>query len=467
MTRRSVNFLQFCLSLTFFLVPLVAFTAARYIRFSTGYFPKLSEYPGSYVLWITVVTPIWALIVEKSRLNRVDTILSFSTGVLAMGKAVIYLMVAVLTVFFFFRKVEFSRIFAVTGCVLTFLFSLLTLHVVRAVLRSQRGRFRRPLRLAVLGFEGFEAQVARRLQSMHFVPVEVMCLISSENHGSTNGGVNGWPVLNYSQVEDAVEVYGCQEVLVALPPGRWSELQEILRPLRQLCIPVRVVLDMGDGVFAPDRIFDFHGLSLLTVRPYPIDTMNYVLGKRLFDIVFSLTALVFGMPLILIIAAIIKLTTSGPVFFSQERIGLSGKPFKMLKFCTMSAQDARASNSLHTSRNDPRVTPIGRLLRKISLDEIPQFFNVLRGDMSVVGPRPELTFFVQKFRQEIPAYMARHNVKCGITGLAQINGFRGSDTSIQGRIEQDLYYLQNWSMLLDISIIFKTLILGINSKNAY
>lgn len=467
MTRRTVNLLQFCLSLTYFLVPLVAFTAARYIRFATSYFPKTSENPGSYVLWITVVTPIWSLVVEKSRLNRAETIMSFRTGVIAMGKAVSYLMAAVLAVFFFYRNAEFSRIFAVAGCVLTFLISLLTLHVFRAVLRSRRGLFRRPLRLAILGVDGYEARVAKRLQSMNFVPVEVGCLISSDYQSSTNGGANGWPVLNYRQVEDAVDIYDCQEVLVALPPSRLSELKEILQPLRQLCIPVRLVLDMGEGVFAPDRIFDFHGLSLLTVRPYPVDTMNYVLGKRSFDLIFSAFALVLAAPLMAVIAAAIKLTSSGPVFFSQERIGLSGKPFKMLKFRTMYAQDAHASNSLHTSRNDPRVTWIGRLLRKTSLDELPQFANVLRGDMSVVGPRPELTFFVQKFRQEIPVYMARHNVKCGITGLAQINGFRGSDTSIQGRIEQDLYYLQNWSMLLDIRIIFKTVLIGVNSKNAY
>lgn len=162
-----------------------------------------------------------------------------------------------------------------------------------------------------------------------------------------------------------------------------------------------------------------------------------------------------------------RLTSAGPIFFSQERLGLNGKRFKMFKFRTMYAQESRNSSTQHTSRNDPRITPIGRILRKTSLDEFPQFFNVLKGDMSVVGPRPELTFFVQKFRQEIPSYMARHNVKCGITGLAQINGFRGSDTSIPERIEHDLHYLQNWSLLLDVGIIVKTVLIGLYGKNAY
>jgi exopolysaccharide biosynthesis polyprenyl glycosylphosphotransferase len=203
------------------------------------------------------------------------------------------------------------------------------------------------------------------------------------------------------------------------------------------------------------------------VRPYPVDTIGYALGKRLFDIAFSVLALLIGAPLMLASALAIKLTSRGPVFFIQERIGLNGRHFKMIKFRSMSVQECRSANENHTARTDPRITPIGRFLRRTSLDELPQFFNVLRGDMSVVGPRPELTYFVQKFRGEIPSYMARHNVKCGITGWAQINGLRGSDTSIPNRIEYDLYYMRNWSMLFDIQIIYRTIIDALVSPQAY
>ena len=190
---------------------------------------------------------------------------------------------------------------------------------------------------------------------------------------------------------------------MALPPNRLSELQELLKPLRHLCVPVRVALDMGEGVFVPERVFNFHGLPLLDVRPYPVNTMSYTLGKRIFDVAFSAATLAVAAPVMAVIAALIKLTSPGPIFFSQERLSLNGKRFKMLKFRTMRVQESRTSNTQHTSRNDPRITPIGRFLRKTSLDELPQFFNVLHGDMSVVGPRPELTFFVQKFRQLIQA----------------------------------------------------------------
>ena len=228
-----------------------------------------------------------------------------------------------------------------------------------------------------------------------------------------------------------------------------------------------MVLDLGEGIFVPGRVFDYCGIPLLDVRPYPVDTVEYALGKRAFDIVFSFLALLFGAPLIVAIALAIKLTSSGPVFFHQERIGLNGRRFRMIKFRSMRVQDARAANEHHTGRTDPRITPIGRLLRRTSLDEFPQFFNVFRGDMSVVGPRPELTFFVQKFRNEIPSYMARHNVKCGITGWAQVNGLRGSDTSIPHRIEYDFFYIRNWSILLDVQIICRTIINGFISPQAY
>jgi exopolysaccharide biosynthesis polyprenyl glycosylphosphotransferase len=227
------------------------------------------------------------------------------------------------------------------------------------------------------------------------------------------------------------------------------------------------VLDLGQGIFVADRIFDFYGLPLLDVRSYPLDTVGYAVGKRAFDICFSILALLLSAPLMLLIALAIKLTSRGPVLFVQERVSLNGKRFEMLKFRTMAAQNWQGSNTKHTEPGDPRITAVGGFLRRTSLDELTQFINVLAGDMSVVGPRPELTFFVEKFCTEIPSYMARHNVKCGMTGWAQVNGFRGSGTSIPQRIQYDLYYLRNWSMTLDLKIIFLTVFRGLISRNAY
>ena len=167
-----------------------------------------------------------------------------------------------------------------------------------------------------------------------------------------------------------------------------------------------------------------------------------------------------------VVAAIIKITSPGPLIFKQERVGLHNKPFKMFKFRSMEVQDASKEKQAWTVQNDPRVTPIGKFIRKTSLDELPQFFNVLKGDMSLVGPRPERPFFVEKFKEEIPRYMIKHQVRPGITGWAQVNGYRG-DTSIRMQIDCDLYYIENWTLGLDIKILFLTIFKGFVNKNAY
>lgn len=168
----------------------------------------------------------------------------------------------------------------------------------------------------------------------------------------------------------------------------------------------------------------------------------------------------------LVVAILVKATSEGPLIFKQERIGLGGKPFLMYKFRSMAVQKASEEQKAWTTPNDPRVTPVGKFIRKTSLDELPQFFNVLKGDMSLVGPRPERPFFVEKFKEEIPRYMIKHQVRPGITGWAQVNGYRG-DTSIRMRIDCDLYYIENWTLMLDIKILLLTVVTGFINKNAY
>ncbi len=247
-----------------------------------------------------------------------------------------------------------------------------------------------------------------------------------------------------------------------------SETQAILQKVQHLCIPARMVLDLGEGVFVPERIFDYYGNPLLDVRPYPVDTVSYAPLANASSISSFLPWFYWLLrPFFCVIALPASSSPPGFGFFVQERVGLNGGHFRMLKFRTMFLQDSEASNSQHTQRHDQRVTAVGRFLRRSSLDELPQFINVLKGDMSVVGPRPELTFFVQKFRHEIPSYMARHHVKCGITGWAQVNGLRGSETSIPHRIQFDIYYMRNWSLVLDLRIIFLTIFSGLVNPQAY
>ena len=188
--------------------------------------------------------------------------------------------------------------------------------------------------------------------------------------------------------------------------------------------------------------------------------------KRAMDIVGSLLCIVLFSPIMLAAAIAVKVSSPGPLIFKQERVGLHNRPFKMYKFRSMTVQKASEEVSKWTTKNDVRVTPVGRFIRKTSIDELPQLFNVLKGDMSLIGPRPERPFFVDKFKEEIPRYMIKHQVRPGMTGWAQVNGLRG-DTSIRKRIELDLFYIENWSVSFDIRILFLTVFKGFVNKNAY
>lgn len=208
------------------------------------------------------------------------------------------------------------------------------------------------------------------------------------------------------------------------------------------------------------------GLPVIHIRYVPLtDSFNAAL-KRVIDLFGAVVALILFSPIMLLTAIAIRLTSPGPIIFSQERIGRHNKPFKMYKFRSMELQPPEEEKKEWTVQSDPRITGVGRLIRRMSIDELPQLINVLRGDMSLVGPRPERPFFVEQFKEEIPRYMVKHQVRPGMTGWAQINGYRG-DTSIRKRIEHDLYYIENWTVGFDFKILFLTFFKGFINRNAY
>jgi exopolysaccharide biosynthesis polyprenyl glycosylphosphotransferase len=244
------------------------------------------------------------------------------------------------------------------------------------------------------------------------------------------------------------------------------ELPQILEKVRHIGVPVRAVLDLGDQPPTSDRLLNVNGVWMVNVCHTPTETVMYMILKRGFDIVFSTVVLLVAAPLIAAIAVAVKFSSPGPVLFAQKRVGFKGDVFEMYKFRTMRKSNTTEGDRRWTSPDDSRRTRVGAFLRRSSLDELPQFFNVLKGDMSVVGPRPERPYFVEKFAVEVPRYHARHYLKVGITGWAQVNGWRG-DTSIEKRVEHDLYYLQNWSLLFDLRIVMRTVLNTLNAKNAY
>ena len=263
-----------------------------------------------------------------------------------------------------------------------------------------------------------------------------------------------------------LEKTSLDEVAITLNLNEYHKLEQIVAICEKSGVHTKFVPDYYNFISTNPYTEDLDGLPVINIRNVPLtNTMNKLL-KRLIDIIGSIIALILFSPIMLIVAILVKKSSPGPIIFAQERIGLGNKPFKMYKFRSMGVQDPKKEAKEWTTKNDVRVTPVGRVIRKTSLDELPQFWNVLKGDMSLIGPRPERPLFVEKFKEEIPRYMIKHQVRPGITGWAQVNGFRG-DTSIRSRIEHDLYYIENWSLGLDIKILFLTFFKGFVNKNAY
>jgi Undecaprenyl-phosphate glucose phosphotransferase len=294
---------------------------------------------------------------------------------------------------------------------------------------------------------------------------QVVGFADSRANGAGFERVMGLPVLGHIEdLPEVIERQNVQEVIIGLPEATHQELVGIISQCEREKVSIRVFPDVFQIMASEVTISDLAGLPLLTVRDVALRGWKLTL-KRFADILGSSCFLLVVSPLMMLTAILIKLDSPGPVFFVQERMGMDAKPFKMLKFRSMRV-DAEAQGPGWTTRDDPRRTRVGTFIRKTSLDEFPQFINVLMGDMSVVGPRAEQPTYVEQFRRSIPRYMERHREKAGITGWAQINGLRG-DTSIAERTKYDLWYIENWSLWLDFKILLRQSIRFFIDKSGY
>jgi exopolysaccharide biosynthesis polyprenyl glycosylphosphotransferase len=270
---------------------------------------------------------------------------------------------------------------------------------------------------------------------------------------------------NVDDLHGVIDAHRIETVIVCLAAGEHAQLARVQAQLEGRSVQLLLQPEVIGVTPSRLRVLEMMGSPLLGVKDYPMTSWNRI-AKRVFDVVFSLAVLFFFAPFAGVIAALILLESGRPVFYRQTRIGLEGEEFALLKFRTMRADAERESGPTWTKRGDPRVTRVGRILRRLSIDEIPQFLNVLRGEMSVVGPRPERPEFVNQFRSYVPKYLERHRLKTGLTGWAQVNGLRG-EVPIAERTHYDIFYIENWSMMLDLRIIAKTLYAVLFGKDAY
>jgi Undecaprenyl-phosphate glucose phosphotransferase len=362
---------------------------------------------------------------------------------------------------YFLYEVHYSRLFLVLYffvAAISLIFDRALLHFVwRAFLK----RSVRPRKVLLIGSGEILQMYMSALDSRRPYPVQWAGHI-----GPVDQKLRGVPYFgDESRLGDCVDNLGPDCAVVAYPNDQSPMFGKILADLSDELLEVKVIPDYGRHSTFLYQAHDECGIPLLSFNSPPTGASDRVF-KRTFDVVGATFLLLAFSPVFVVITALIKWTSRGPIFYRQTRMGIDGKLFTLYKFRTMSVDAEAKSGAIWATQNDPRTTALGKWLRRTSLDETPQFYNVLRGDMSLVGPRPERPIFVDKFRQEVPKYMLRHSMKSGITGWAQINGWRGN-TSIEERIKHDLYYIQNWSHFLDLKILLATLWKGFVNQHAY
>lgn len=360
---------------------------------------------------------------------------------------------------------NFSRSMFVYFYVLNIVFEEVERLFIRAFLRSIRRRGYNQKHILLVGYSKAAEQYIDRIKQNPQWGYDVQGILDDNiARGTIYKGVK--VIGSIGNLEYILPQNKLDEIAITLGLEEYYKLSKIVAECEKSGVHTKFIPDYGNIIPTRPYTEDLLGLPVINIRYVPLSNTFNALIKRLTDIIGAVVCIIVFSPLMLASAILVKTTSQGPLIFKQERVGLHNKPFKMYKFRTMYVQTEEEEKKGWTQKNDPRVTRVGAILRKTSLDEFPQLFNVLKGDMSLVGPRPERPQYVEKFREEIPRYMIKHQVRPGMTGWAQINGYRG-DTSIQKRIEYDLYYIENWTLGLDFKILFLTVFKGFINKNAY
>ncbi len=464
MLRRHHRFFQSMQIMRDTLLVALSFAAAYAVRFS---FPELLPYesisaPRETAAVSLMLVAVWPLAAWASGLYVSRRAQSVAAEIFDVFRVTVISFLVLVTVTYFVRDVRYSRAVLMLWVGFT-LASVSTARVLsRVAMRRLRARGYNLRHVVVVGAGSLAERVVETIHKEGALGMRLLGLVPYDDAAlasraacPTLGTVDALPrILAECEVD---------QVIVALPIEKLGALKGLMAVLSQETVDVRLIPDFYQFMTLCGSVEEFAGLPIINLQSTPLLGWNLV-TKRSFDILVSALGLIVIAPLLALIAALVKLSGPGPVLFRQERVGMDGGRFYMYKFRTM--RPSAEAESRWTTANDPRRTRLGVLLRRLSLDELPQLYNVLKGDMSLVGPRPEQPAFIEDFKREIPRYALRHKIKAGMTGWAQVNGLRGN-TSIQKRIEMDLYYIENWSLMLDIKILVRTILGGFLSPNAY
>jgi Undecaprenyl-phosphate glucose phosphotransferase len=447
-------FQRFCLLLDVLWIAL-AWVIAYWIRFSTGWIPIYFGVPpfDVYLAHLPLVLLVWVAALRFGGVYRTDRWWNLSREWKAIVRSSAVAMVLLVSIVYLSTKVELSRIFYVCFLILAFAGLLLIRRIVRALFHRTRRNGSDSRRVLLVGentfVDSFCENVGRHPETGLMICGQLLAEDQKERrHRLTALG-------HYSAIRETVLKEKIDVVVFTLPLEHARELKELLNSIDDLAVDILVIPDVFSIMPLHPGIEDFEGTPLIRVRGSP-QQGTARLEKRILDVLVSGLAMILLAPAFFVIALLIKATSRGPVFYHQPRLGMDGREFSLVKFRTMRQDAEQESQPVWSIRQDPRRTRLGAFLRKYSLDELPQFWNVLKGEMSLVGPRPERPEFIREFQQQIPAYLLRQKVKSGLTGLAQVRGWRGA-TSLEKRVECDIQYIEGWSLGLDLKILWLTL----------
>lgn len=453
----------------------VSFICAYYLRFSDnsilirlGIIPEPAGLYGSlkeYLQILFMLIPCYLVSYYFFHLYDPKRVKSRKSEIFSMLRANILGIIYCVAFLFFYRNKDYARVFIIIFVTLNFFLEVLFRFATTTIMRKLRRKGLNQKHILLVGYGRTSEGYIDRLLAHPEWGYSIHGIL--DNHKPLGQAYRNIHVIaKIDDLEKILSENDYDEIVITLGLGHYDLLEGIMTITEKSGVHTKFIPDYNNILPTRPYTEDVDGLPVIHVRTLPLSVSFNRFVKRVVDLVGSILLILFFSIPMLVVAILVKTTSPGPLIFKQERVGLHNKPFMMYKFRSMAVQDPSQEKQAWTVQNDPRVTRVGKFIRKTSLDELPQFFNVLKGEMSLVGPRPERTLFVEKFKEEIPRYMIKHQVRPGITGWAQVNGYRG-DTSIRLRIDCDLYYIENWTLGLDFRILLLTIFKGFVNKNAY
>ncbi|WP_296807352.1 undecaprenyl-phosphate glucose phosphotransferase [uncultured Methanobrevibacter sp.] len=467
MIRENQRWFNFTLVLIDVAVIVLSLAISWWIRFKTTIFGPIGGHLPiqSYLFFlIFCVIPVYLILYFSFGLYKprrtYKTIFSEATQIIKVNIVAFVVLVAIL---FILNQPDFSRIMLFLLAVVGTIMGIIERFIIRSILKKIRIENRNLKHILIVGDNDLAFTFARKIRNNPYLGFDISGFLGRSDRVGLE--VEGSKIIGaFKDLDYVLDHHTYDRVVLAIPLKYYYKINELVESCERVGIKAEIIPDYIRYFPAQPSVDMIEDIPIINIRYVPLDDAFNRFIKNLSDFIIAVIAIIITSPIMIITAIAIKLTSPGPIIFKQERIGFHGKPFEMYKFRSMKVQNPDDEKSGWTTKDDPRKTRIGDFIRKTSIDELPQFFNVLKGDMSVVGPRPERPYFVDEFRKEIPKYMVKHQVRPGITGWAQIHGCRG-DTSIKKRIEYDIEYVENWHIGLDLGIMIKTVVK--KNPNAY